>query len=229
MTDFHTHILPLIDDGSQSIEESIKMLDIMSQEGIKRVIATPHFYADDNSVEEFLKKRNEAFESLKNEFKGNTPKILLGAEVRYYEGITALEDLKKLCIEGTDLLLLEMPFLKWSSYAVNELIALSSSGTFTVVLAHIERYSRFLEKPLLEFLLQNGILLQMNSSEFLRLGSRKKAISLLKKQKIHFLGSDCHNLTTRQPNLFKAYEVIAKKLSKEFLKDFENYGNSLFS
>ena len=68
----------------------------------------------------------------------------------------------------------------------------------------------------------------MNSSEFLKFFSKKRALSLLKKQKIHFLGSDCHNLTTRQPDLFKAYDVIEKKLSKEFLKDFENYGNSFF-
>ena len=228
MTDFHTHILPMIDDGSQSIDESMKMLDMMSKGGIERAIATPHFYADNNSVEEFLKKRNETFDNLKSNLKGNTPKILLGAEVRYYEGITALEDLKKLCVEGTELLLLEMPFSKWSSYAVNELIALSSGGAFTVVLAHIERYLHFLEKSLLEFLLQSGILLQMNSSEFLKFFSKKRALSLLKKQKIHFLGSDCHNLTTRQPDLFKAYDVIEKKLSKEFLKDFENYGNSFF-
>ena len=51
MIDFHTHILPLMDDGSKSIEESIKMLKMLSAQGVKRIVATPHFYANDESVD----------------------------------------------------------------------------------------------------------------------------------------------------------------------------------
>ena len=99
MIDFHTHILPGVDDGSKNVEESLLMLDSMKNQGVKTVIATPHFYANDESVESFLSRRNEAFSSLKKSL-ADGPEIILGAEVRYYDGISRLEDLKKLRIEG---------------------------------------------------------------------------------------------------------------------------------
>ena len=54
MIDIHTHILPGLDDGSSSIEESEKMLCMLSEQGVDTVVATPHFYIDDTKGEEFL-------------------------------------------------------------------------------------------------------------------------------------------------------------------------------
>ncbi len=229
MTDFHTHILPEIDDGSRSTSESIEMLEKMSSSGIKRVVATPHFYANQNSIDEFLKKRDEAYEKLKPFLKEDFPKIVLGAEVRYYDSISSLEHLDKLCIEGTNLLLLEMPFSKWSRFSVDELLSLCLSGKFTVVIPHIERYLPFQDKRQIEMLFANGMLAQTNANVFFDFFSRKKAIRNLKNQRAQFLGSDCHNLTTRPPNLATAVEVIKNKLGKEFVDDFINYGNDIFS
>ena len=109
--DFHTHVLPAVDDGSKSVEQSIEMLASLAEQSANTVVATPHFYANDESVEDFLEKRNRAYEILKSHgrFEQN---IILGAEVRYYDGISHLQDLKKLRIEGTKLLLIEMPFDK---------------------------------------------------------------------------------------------------------------------
>ena len=68
MTDFHSHILPGVDDGSKSIEETLKMLELLSDQGVRRVVATPHFYPNHHSVEEFLEKRNSAYEEIKKHF-----------------------------------------------------------------------------------------------------------------------------------------------------------------
>ena len=56
MIDFHSHILPAMDDGSKNIEESLQMLRMLQEQGVERVIATPHFYADENPPDVFLRR-----------------------------------------------------------------------------------------------------------------------------------------------------------------------------
>jgi len=121
MIDFHAHILPGIDDGSKSVDESMTMLDSMSKQGIKKVIATPHFFANYESVDSFIERRKTAFQFLE-ERPPNSPEILLGAEVKYYDGISHLLDLKKLRIEGSRLLLFEMPFNRCKFILISPLL-----------------------------------------------------------------------------------------------------------
>ena len=65
MIDFHSHILPAMDDGSKNIEESLQMLRMLQEQGVERVIATPHFYADENPPDVFLRRRADAWEHLR--------------------------------------------------------------------------------------------------------------------------------------------------------------------
>ena len=65
MIDWHSHILPAMDDGSKDVAESISMLGMQTSQGVGTVIATPHFYANDETVAAFLKRRAEASEALK--------------------------------------------------------------------------------------------------------------------------------------------------------------------
>ena len=65
MIDFHTHILPKVDDGSRSLEQSLAMLNELKKQGVKKLVATPHFYANDESVESFLERRNRVYAELK--------------------------------------------------------------------------------------------------------------------------------------------------------------------
>ena len=60
MTDFHSHVLPCLDDGSVSVEQSIEMLRAEAEQGITHVIATPHFYAGRTTPERFLEKRERS-------------------------------------------------------------------------------------------------------------------------------------------------------------------------
>ena len=122
MIDFHTHILPGIDDGSRSTDESIQMLRAMPE--VTHVVATPHFYAWENTPERFLRRRTAAWEQLRERLDDTAPDIRLGAEVCYFEGICRSDELHSLCIEGTNMLLLEMPFEKWSSRALHDLLEL---------------------------------------------------------------------------------------------------------
>ena len=228
MIDFHSHILPAMDDGSKNTEESLAMLDSLKYQGVKRVVATPHFNANDNSVDKFLERRQRSFDKLKAVLDGEYPEIVLGAEVRYYEGISKLERLDDLCIQGSRLLLVEMPSGHWTEYALNELMNLSSQGRHTLVLAHIERYMNYQSADVFEKLLANDVLMQVNADFVTGFFTKQKAIKLFKNERIHFIGSDCHNMTTRPPEIAKAYELIGRKIGKDFVEDLLDYENEMF-
>ena len=222
--DWHSHILPGIDDGSRNVEESISLLNSQMAQGVKVAIATPHFYANDESVESFVYKRSKAFELLKAELPETSLEIRLGAEVKYYEGISRLDGLKDLRIEESKILLLEMPMIKWTEYMLRELVELSGKNDIRIVLAHIERYMRFQKQDVWERLLESGILMQTNASFFTSITSKRKALSLLQGGMIHLIGSDCHNMASRPPKLSKASEVIQKKLGHEYINQMNEYG-----
>ena len=97
-----------------------------------------------------------------------------------------MENLKALRIQNSKLLLLEMPMTCWTEYMIRELTELAGKGGIQIVLAHVERYLKLQKKSTWERLLESGILMQSNASFFLGFGSKKKAISLLKKGKINF-------------------------------------------
>jgi len=139
-----------------------------------------------------------------------------------------MENLERLRIEGTRLLLLEMPFSQWGESDIKEIIDIAGRGKFTLVLAHVERYISMQKKGVIQRLLDNGILVQSNASFFGGYFSRSKAIKMLRSNQIQFIGSDCHNLTDRAPDIGKAFSAIENKCGRVFLSEFVNYGNELF-
>ena len=208
MIDFHTHILPCIDDGSKSLEMSLEMLRREAEQGIEAVIFTPHFYAHQNSPEKFLSRRNRAYEKVLAALPSGMPELHLGAEVQYFDGICQVENLNRLCVDGGKNLLLEMPFSKWSHQVVQDALEIQSRPEIQVTLAHIERYFQFAEKEMWDELRKNGVLMQSNASFFLNWKTRRKAVRMYQDGLINLLGSDCHNLTTRAPNLGDALPYI---------------------
>ena len=224
MIDWHSHILPGVDDGSRNVDESLSMLNIMSGQGVSSVVATPHFYADEESIDSFLARRKKAYETLSPHLNNDIPRIFCGAEVRYYPGIAKLKDIKSLAIEDTRILLLEMPMSHWTEYTIKELIELAGTRGLSIVLAHIDRYLPIQRIDVFERLCENGLLMQVNASFFKSFFNRRKAFSLLDSGIIHFLGSDTHNLTDRSPNLGSAYELIEKKFGKNFVLQMDEFG-----
>lgn len=226
MIDWHSHVLPRVDDGSRSVSESLQMLTLLGGQGVDTVIATPHFYADDCSLDEFIEKRAAAYEALAQHLSEKMPRILLGAEVKYYPGISRMTGLERLAIENTSLLLLEMPISKWTEYTVRELIEISSSRGITVILAHMERYFLMQGAETQRRILESGVLMQANSSFFTSFGNRRRAMSLLDGGLIQFVGSDCHNLKSRPPRISGAYDLIRKRLGDSFVIQMNEYGYS---
>ena len=229
MIDWHSHILPGMDDGSHDAAESISLVNMQRAQGIDTVIATPHFYANDETVDSFLDRRKRALDLLKAELPEGPPEILLGAEVRYYQGISRMDGLKALRIEGSKLLLLEMPMSSWTEYMIRELVEMSGRSSIKIVLAHMERYLTFQTQDAWNRILECGILMQANASFFTSFSTKRRALTLLKEDNIHFVGSDCHNVTSRPPQIGKAFETIKKKLGEDYIHQMNEYGYSLLT
>lgn len=231
-TDFHSHILPGIDDGSSSVEESIKLLEIAAEQGIERIVATPHFYANHDSPERFLERRAMAEALLKEAVKDrdDLPEIEIGAEVHFFHGISDSEFLPQLTISNKRFILIEMPDSVWTEGMYSELKDIYYQRGITPIIAHMDRYiAPFRTRKIPEKFAKLPVLVQANASFFLQGGlTSRLALKLIKEDKIQLLGSDCHNLTKRPPKLGFAAGVIEKKLGKEFLERIERYGENVF-
>ena len=227
MIDFHSHILPQIDDGSSGVKESLEMLEELSLQGVDTVVSTSHFYATQRSPQEFLARRERAFEQLKARLPENAPRILLGAEVLYFPGMSRMDELSTLCIEGTNILLLEMPFRPWSEHMIREVHDLARSGRYTLMMAHIERYYDDQPVSVWDDLLGEGVLMQSNADCFLPFFAGRKALRLLREDRIHLLGTDCHNMTSRPPQMDEALRVIRRRLGEEKLVQIDELGRDL--
>lgn len=189
-----------MDDGSKNIEESIAMLQAQADFGIERVVFTPHFYAAQNSPTDFLKRRRESWNSLLPYMYQGLPKVSFGAEIQYFEGICQAKDISMLKIAGTPYLLLEMPFRKWDDRMLDDILELNTYSDTTVVLAHIERYFSAVSSRSLAMLRENGVKIQVNVSIFENRRTNRIAMNMLKAGEIHVIGTDCHNMRSRQPN-----------------------------
>ena len=218
MLDTHTHILPKMDDGSKSPEQSIKMLRKEVRQGITRVIFTPHYYANREEPAKFLKRRKESLALLAAESAGgNMPKCYAGAEVAYFRGMSRIEEIENLCIGHTNAMLIEMPFCKWDRGMLAELEYLRESRGIQPVIAHVERYLRFQSMGIVKDLCDMGFWIQVNASFFLRWQTSWLALRMLKKRNIHFIGSDCHDIKNRPPNMGDAISLIDKRLGRHAL------------
>ena len=218
--DFHSHILPGVDDGSKSVEESIGLLKMEADQGIHRVVATPHFYASHDDPEKFLQKRLEAARKLgqARERHEGLPKLAVGAEVHFFPGMSHSALLPHLTIGGKRCILIEMPGSPWTESMYRELENISLKQDLIPIVAHVDRYiSPFRTYNIPEYLEELPVLVQANASFFLQRSTRHMALKLLAKDQIQLLGSDCHNLSSRKPNLGKAVELIRRKLGQETL------------
>ncbi len=223
MLDFHSHILPKIDDGSRSCEESIEMLKMLKEQGVDTVALTSHYLAMDESPQMFIDRRTHSYQKLVSAIEESgeeLPKLLLGAEVYYYPGICKMEELQLLTLENSNLLLLEMPMAPWGKFTVRELTELAESSDIQIVIAHIERSLKFQSKDTINRLLECGIMLQVNASFFITMSTRRKALKMLRNGQIHFIGSDCHNIKHRPPKIGEAVDIIKNKLGDGIIDEF---------
>ena len=228
VVDFHSHILPGIDDGSASVEESLAMLKMAAEQGIRRMVATPHFYPHRDDPERFLRRRREAEFRLREAMEAcdGLPELEMGAEVYFFRGMSAYERLCDLTIEGTDCVLVEMPMSRWTDSMYAELKKIHSEMGLIPIVAHMDRYiSPFRTHGIPQMLAELPVIVQANANFFLRSSTRSMALKLLKEDKIHLLGSDCHNTEERKPNLGPATEIILQRLGPNTIKRVHSYEN----
>lgn len=224
--DVHTHILPQIDDGSDSVETSVKMLQLMARYGVETVCATPHFYREKMDVETFLTRREMSWQTLQQTIDPLPVSVVLGAEVAYYSGISEEKELQRLCVEGTNTLLLELPYSQWNSFQIDEVMSLAWDCGFDVVLVHPERLATGENKKWLSRLYL--LPMQVNAGNLCRWRMRRSALEILENTAKPLLGSDCHNLTSRAPNLWEGRNVVERKLGREVLSEIDKNTQALF-
>lgn len=225
MIDFHSHILPEMDDGSDSIHTSLVMLRKSFLQGVDTVVATSHYYADEEYPCDFLERRKHSFEILQEAIfcaPEVFPDIIPGAEVLYFPGIAQADDVAKLKIAGTDTILIEPPMIAWRDSMLDEIADLQRNCV--PVIAHVDRFMSYLnDETLIDRVLERGMRVQVNAEYFLNPETERMAFQNLKKGKIHLIGSDCHNLTTRVPNLGAARRAAGvHHLSAEFAQLAQN-------
>lgn len=237
MIDFHTHILPGIDDGSRDIDMTEKMLRMEQTIGVSHIFATPHFYGHRRSVESFLERRSKALDKVNELLKADNslPRISVGAEVYYFTGIGRAAQLESLCIEGTNILLLELPFTQWHNDIAKDISELMDRRGLHIVLAHLERYEYFQkDRSVWDRIIDMPLTIQLNCEDFIDGGSLfrrnpryKLSFDLLAAHDNIIIGSDCHNITDRAPNLSKARAAIEKKAGAKRLSQIDEYTEAL--
>ena len=229
MIDFHSHILPCMDDGCESAEESVAVLELLYQSGVRKVMLTPHYYAEKESVDEFLLRRETSYKRLKEEINKTSlelPELSLGAEVKFFYGISQKTDVKKLCYEGTKCLLLEMPFEKWNKSVYAEVMNLQGRCGITTLIAHFNRYISLGNS--FKDVVSLSSPLQLNAEVYKKKIGTGRWLKYLDTEDI-VLGSDCHNMGTRKPNMDKAMRAVRNKYGEGFMHKIDNVGNMLLS
>ncbi len=186
MIDFHSHILPGVDHGSSGLKTSQKQLSLAEKYGITTILTTSHFYPYHESVDEFISRREKSFELLSQNNPTNI-KLIRGAEVMLTMDLCELENLEKLCVEGTKIMLVEMPDMINSTWIYDVLLRLRDRG-ISPVIAHLDRYPESVAAELLDM----DFKIQVNVVAFRNFFKRRKMTELVKLKLVHVLGSDIH-------------------------------------
>lgn len=231
MIDFHTHILPAIDDGSRHLEESLALLEQQKACGVTKVMTTPHCYPDDE-IDTFLAKRNLAIMALKEAAKAahlGDIELYTGAEVLISVDTWKLDRLNELCIEGTNYILIELPYSSyWSDWVYSSVEDIIDNKKLIPIIAHVERYDAVRKDPncLLRFM-EMGAVLQMNAYSLTKGSSKMKLAHLLMKHEmIHVLGSDVHR-ADHFISVTGVYEDLAKRYGQEVARSMHEIGEAI--
>ncbi|MEK4870704.1 tyrosine-protein phosphatase [Niallia sp. FSL W8-1348] len=225
MIDIHSHILPGIDDGAQTIEDSIKMAKAAVNEGITTIIATPHHKNNqfNNLKSSILTKVNDLNTVLKQE---NIPlTVLPGQEVRIYGEV--IEDYYKeeiLTLNHTKYLFIEFPSSSVPRYAERLLYELQTEGIIPIIV-HPERNKELQEKPdILYQFVKNGALTQVTASSvagYFGKNVKKFSEQLIEYNLTHFIASDAHNIHNRGFKMVESLDIIEENFGVDYIYLFK--------
>ena len=229
--DIHSHILPAVDDGAKDIEESLKLLEMSYEQGITAMIATPHFYAHEQNIEEFNEQIDKALALIHNS-KGDReiPEVYIGSEVYYFKKIGKSSGIRELTLGKSRYILLELPYSTITNDVLRDVEDLSNIQGLTPIIAHIERYSeRRGYKKLLKLVKAGVCVAQINAASLLQEGYKKTVCNLFDKGYISFIGSDTHSVEHRPPLIKQAMENIEKVFGKRAAEKLRANAEYLYS
>ena len=210
MIDIHTHIIPCVDDGSPSLEESMKMIHHEIDIGVDTIVCTPHHIHGkyEKSVEEIKEQFNLLVKEVEKEKLPVT--LLLGQEICYTHRediIAMLKEGKLLTLNNTNRVLLEFSFTREPEDLLDIIYNFGVNG-YEVIIAHVERYDWITYDKVVD-LRNEGALIQINSNSYLGMTTWKEkrfTKKLLKHNLVDFVASDTHSF--RPSTLDKSFNKI---------------------
>ena len=221
--DIHCHILPGVDDGAPDLDAALQMLKQEAQEGVGKIILTPHqkpehWCVTAGGIEKRLGRLQKEAENL-----GIPVRLYPGAELMYCRGMRELLDAGKVCtLAHSRYVLVEfMPAEEWN-YIRNGIYDLAGGG-YWPVLAHVERYMQLADRPeRVQELIEMGTYIQMNAGSVAGTEGgriRRSCMKLLQQQLVHFMGTDAHRAEgNRSPQLEACVRLLKKQLGEAYVR-----------
>lgn len=230
MVDIHSHLLPGMDDGPKNLDGTLKLIGLEHCNNVDTIVLTPHFRAESESISSFLQRRAHCFNLLQDGVGQLYPGIrfLLGAEVAL-DPVLFENSASQLCIEGTNYLLLELPWDCWPGNLPDTLYQLRLNGILPI-LAHVERYSPITYHPeYLRDLVMAGAVTQINSSSLCSDNRKlqKRMFTYIENNLVHLIASDAHSSAHRPPRISEAFSAVKKRFGPEIADGLIRNGASI--
>ena len=224
MTDTHTHILPGVDDGPKNVEGSIALLRRLAEQGITDVAATPHFKPiREESIDSFLARRDAAEATLREAMHGidGLPRLHIGTEVTLCVDLAKYEGLEKLCYRNGSFLLIELDPDTIGDWITNTFYEISNRLLLTPVIAHIDRYFGRMSPKLIDEIVKLNCPLQFNGYALNSFYTRRHLLKLMNRHPdtIFVVGSDCHDINRRPPEMDIFEKKALKYLGEDYLEE----------
>ena len=223
LLDIHSHILPQLDDGAKSLNESLALMSMQKEQGADAIIATPHFHAEYCDLYEYISCAQEKFNQLKKSSGDGMPELFLGYEVKYFKGISQNESTNLLTLGNTEYILVEMPYNRISVGMLDDIGSISLNLGLTPILAHVDRYISFPGFQDVIKLIEDGFVkAQINADSILYGPNKHKSLKLISDGYISYLGSDAHSVGERPPRIDEFIQKLNKKSGPSYFESIEN-------
>lgn len=232
--DMHTHILPNFDDGACDVTEALGLIECLEKQNIKNICLTPHFYSNEMGVEDFIVKRENAF----NDFLPHIPSsinVVLGAEVYVSKYLFGGYDLSKLTYGKSKYILSEFNYSStFSGKSLDHITHLVNTYGLIPVLPHIERYDVLMSDIELVYELKRmGVVIQTNIGNYSKkapIFKRRKLIKYINDGVIDIIGSDTHSMIHNTPQVYAdALDFIASKCGANVVEEMMQRAEEIFA
>ena len=231
MIDIHTHILPSIDDGSRSVDETFNLLKEAHEAGFTTIVSTSHYFLGHYEAEE--KVRKSYIDAISEKLPEVIPnlQICVGSEIYVTNEIVSLiEEHKASTINSTNYVLFELPF-EHQETNLKDIIYKLLGHNYIPIIAHPERYKYVQKDPnILQDLIEIGVLFQSNLASIIGWygkETKKTVKQLLENNFIHFLASDVHRQETIYPQIPAILNELKEILSEEKIEELTTTNPSL--